>query len=544
MQTKSKKEKLAFAQGAAFRLGSAYGKGKKCAQDAAKWITVKPNGAESKGRPALIDDETGRVIGGMGGKFTGKHISEAKSDKKLRSERDKQRAERRKQRQSLPEKLDFKNPEKIPADSILQNRDRSSVASQTQIHRISQDPDYDRLSGSREFGSGAPVVAFGSIPENQLGKKEWATMPDGTKYAVQYAVVEADKVLTSNDVHGLTNKEYYSDDPSKIRAIAGNGRVTGLTSAYQKGNAQKYNDDLYDDTFHGVDQNVIDRMKNPILVRVMQPKDVTKDIGDKSNVVGNIQMTAVEQARNDANRVDFQNIKTYSDGSPTKETISEFVKRMPESEQAGLIDKEGNPTRQALHRFNAAVFEKAYENEGLTNLYAQALDPDSKNIINALEGAASKMQELRDAGSNYDIRDIVSKAAMRAVNARREGINLMSEAVSQDLFNKSSENSAENMIIKLFADNARSPRVISEKLNKLADVLMEESRLAKSSMFGDDIPRDEIIKNALSKDAALSKGKLNTAALNYWKQKGGEFLDKFFSSFVRDKDFISGLNKL
>lgn len=29
------------------------------------------------------------------------------------------------------------------------------------------------------------------------------------------------------------------------------------------------------------------------------------------------------------------------------------------------------------------------------------------------------MQELRDAGSNYDIRDIVSKAAMRAVNARR-----------------------------------------------------------------------------------------------------------------------------
>lgn len=47
-----------------------------------------------------------------------------------------------------------------------------------------------------------------------------------------------------------------------------------------------------------------------------------------------------------------------------------------------------------------------------------------------------------------------------------------------------------------------------------------------------------------AQDAALSKGKLNTAALNYWKQKGGEFLDKFFSSFVRDKDFISGLNKL
>ena len=45
--------------------------------DADRWITVKPNGPENKGRPVRIDAETGIIKGGMGGKFTGQHIKSA-----------------------------------------------------------------------------------------------------------------------------------------------------------------------------------------------------------------------------------------------------------------------------------------------------------------------------------------------------------------------------------------------------------------------------------------------------------------------------------
>lgn len=45
--------------------------------DADKWITVKPNGEEHKGRHVQIDGETGTVKAGMGGKFNGKHITQA-----------------------------------------------------------------------------------------------------------------------------------------------------------------------------------------------------------------------------------------------------------------------------------------------------------------------------------------------------------------------------------------------------------------------------------------------------------------------------------
>lgn len=68
--------------GYAFKLGMAFAKGKKyrrdVALDADKWITVKPNGANNTGRPVLIDGDTGEIKGGMGGKFNGQRISEAR----------------------------------------------------------------------------------------------------------------------------------------------------------------------------------------------------------------------------------------------------------------------------------------------------------------------------------------------------------------------------------------------------------------------------------------------------------------------------------
>lgn len=68
--------------GKAFALGYVYGHGVLMAQDDAQWITVHPNGKGAnangdpiKGRPVLIDSDTGEILGGAGGKFTGRHIS-------------------------------------------------------------------------------------------------------------------------------------------------------------------------------------------------------------------------------------------------------------------------------------------------------------------------------------------------------------------------------------------------------------------------------------------------------------------------------------
>ena len=75
--------------GRAFALGYVYGHGAFIAMDEAKWITVHPNGTganangeQIKGRPLLIDDETGTILGGMGGKGKGKKLTDFKTSRK------------------------------------------------------------------------------------------------------------------------------------------------------------------------------------------------------------------------------------------------------------------------------------------------------------------------------------------------------------------------------------------------------------------------------------------------------------------------------
>ena len=48
--------------------------------DKDKWITVHPNGEDAKGSPVLLDDDTGVVKAGMGGKHNGEKINEVRKD--------------------------------------------------------------------------------------------------------------------------------------------------------------------------------------------------------------------------------------------------------------------------------------------------------------------------------------------------------------------------------------------------------------------------------------------------------------------------------
>ena len=503
-------KEVAQRAGIAFKLGVAFGQGiahsrRQLAQDEAKWITVKPHGENAKGRPALIDSESGQILGGMGGKFNGVKIEKGNKQgfKKLAENQPKSRREQLLEKRKQNNKLDFSLPEKIDSSVIIQNRNRGNIGSIKQVKEIASHPDYYRLSNNNSFSDGAPVVAYGSIPAEQMGKVTTAVASDGTRYKVQYAVIDADKVTASHDSDGNEHKEYYSDDPSLTRAIAGNGRIAGLQKAYQDGNMNDYQDELLLDDSHGVNSDVIEKMKKPILVRVMQSKDITKDIGDKSNTQSNLQMSAVEQANNDKNRVKFDEVETYANGEPTIKAVAEFVGKLPTSEQGNLLDVDGKPTKQAQERLKGALFAKAYNDDTLLRLSQQANDPEGKNILNALELSAPKLASLENLPKEYDVRPLISFVANSAIKARQQGRSLDEIIGQSDLFQSESENAGNNQILKLFADNIRSPKTISEKLNKLADALQAEATAPSFDLFG-EVPKrskNEIIKSVLTQDS-------------------------------------------
>ncbi len=383
---------------------------------------------------------------------------------------------------ALIESAESSRSESQVANAVLQNRNRATPASIAQMQSIAKAPDYGRLGFSRDFANGAPVVAGTTytIPNKHRGRKDVAIASDGTRIPVQYAVVDANRVLASNQADGTTNEEYGNKSKNAIRAIAGNGRVAGLQAAYVNGTAQQYASDLAADMdLHGIPASAIHGMQQPVLVRVMPNSSVTANIGDLSNTQNNLQLSAVEQARNDSARIDLDAFSFAEDGSVTPETIRQFVRSMPQSEQGGLIDTNGQPSRQAADRIQAAVFAKAYGNDGLIRLFAQAQDPEARLIMSALARVAPKMARLEGAGA-LDIRGIVAQAAEIAVNARRDGKPLALAAKQMDM----ASDPDVGLILDLFAKYPRSNAPVIEALSAAADFAYQEHNKPTVDMFG------------------------------------------------------------
>jgi len=373
----------------------------------------------------------------------------------------------------------------------LQNRDRATVASIEQMSGLVANPDYDRLKMSPDFASGAPVVISDfKIPQDQMGKVEIVTASDGRKIPVQYAVVSANDLMTSHKYDGTTNKSYADINVPSIRAVAGNGRIAGLRGAYEKQNAAQYTQKLVDDTSHGVDQNVVMGTPNPVLVRVMPKKYVTPDIADISNVGGQLRFNPVETAKNDQNRFDLEGLSFNEDGSFGGNTLKQFVMAMPKEEHGELLDANGLPNKLAVDRLNNAVFYKAYQSEPLINLYAQAVDPDARNILSGMAQAAPKMSRLANAGE-YDVRPTIANAAELAINARRMNVKLKDYVAQGDI--GMDENT--RAVLEMFAENPRSPKKMGEFLGELADVAYKQTQ-AEPDMFGQNpkVPVSDIYK--------------------------------------------------
>jgi hypothetical protein len=315
--------------------------------------------------------------------------------------------------------------------------------------------------------------------------------------------MEAGDVAASHDSRGDKNDKFYSDDPTITRAIAGNGRMAGLQRAYTIGTAGDYREMLLEDDLHGVDPKVIKSMKQPVLVRVMSPQDVTADIGDRSNIASGLTFNAVGQAVNDVKRLKAINslthARTYASGLPTVETVQDFIEQMPESERGALLDSTGHPTRQAQDRLQAALFHAAYQSEPLTRLAAQAMDDGQKRIINGLMGAAARVTDIAD--THPQIRQLIANSAERAVEAARAG-NLRDAEGERDMFKSDDADAAERAILQIFT-RSTSAAAMASKLRAVAlELTAEHDRIntRQESLFAYEPRSDrEVIEAALEK---------------------------------------------
>lgn len=378
--------------------------------------------------------------------------------------------------------------------AILQNRDRSSKESVAQMREIAAHPDYLRVSISNSLSDGAPVVTdWADIPDIQRGTA--VTLVDGTgaRYDSQYVVVDADMVITSNDINGQPNNLYGVEGVDAAYAVAGNGRVTALNHAYDLGTADTYKKELMlDAARHGVDPDVIAEMQKPILVRVVDKEKLPVDIADRTNTRTTAEMSMVEQAINDAQRIDLASLKFTEDGNVSLDTISQFVQLMPASERNRLVVN-GVPTAEANARLDAAIFQSVYKTPGLTGLLDAGKAPAGvSTMLRAYRALAPKLLDL-DGSGDLDVRTAMAEVLNEFVSTRANGQKLsVSELAAQKTTTRSPMAQAyldyfakvdkEGGGYKRIVDDISSSAVLIRKSRAMAEA---DAASGGTSMFGD-----------------------------------------------------------
>jgi hypothetical protein len=315
---------------------------------------------------------------------------------------------------------------------VLQNRNRGTASSIVQMQQIAGNPIYNMVSLSREFSSGAPVIAFpNNISEGQWGRTEMVSASDGSQMEMRYAVVDADDLQVSNFADGTRNEDY--GVVKQNVTIAGNGRVAGISAAYERGTAEKYKADLIKDADSvGIKPSVIEGMKEPILVRVMSDRDAGRpDIAMLSNQSGTKALDATEQAENDAAAIDVSKLTFDENGNITDETVKQFAALVPDN--SSLVDRNGIPNTLARPRLERAIFQRAYGNANLTSLLTDT-ESEGGRAVSIFLKLAPKMMQLEGAG-DLDFRDALVAALNEVYVARASGSfkSLKELAASQSL---------------------------------------------------------------------------------------------------------------
>lgn len=374
---------------------------------------------------------------------------------------------------------------------VLQNRDRTGAVSIGQMNAIAASPDYTRLSISRTTDSGAPIVSFGAMPDSRyVGRTE--IVADGShKIPMTYAVVEADSVLRSNNFDGTPVPEY-GTDPSRMHAIAGNGRMAGLSEAYNRGTAEQYRQDLMADAQSvGINPEFVAWMQHPVLVRIMPPEAVETGFIERSNSSNVLEKSALETAVQDSPRI-RNNVWKYQfdeDGAPTPETARQFTIDIGEPNSLGkLLTADGRPTETATNRLRAAVFYEAYRDRTLTALVADDTDKQGiKRILNAMAAFAPHVINIREASNGaVDLGPVLIDVVNRIRNAKIDGTPLENIVGQADIFG---DNPAVAQILSFVAENQNSAKAIGRVFEPFAQAVENRLKAAgngpQAGLFGE-----------------------------------------------------------
>nr|WP_249546493.1 hypothetical protein [Escherichia coli] len=250
----------------------------------------------------------------------------------------------------------------------------------------------------------------------------------------------------------------------------------------------------------------------PVLVRERLTDVDRAQFARDSNISDLQEMAASEKAYADAQFLTESVMALFNpsdDGNLLARSndafIRAFLREIGDTAMAGLLTADGRPTKQLIDRIQNAIFAKAYKDERLVRLVSEEPDPEMRNILTALNTAASDFAQMQSLSGDahhdavtglVDGIEQVNGLDTQAIAALQEAINLVREAkdngqaveeviAQRGLFGDSTPE-AEALALFIVANN-RSAKRMGAAFKKMAQKINDElthKQQALGDMFG------------------------------------------------------------
>lgn len=411
---------------------------------------------------------------------------------------------------------------------------------------------YQSLFAATSIDAVIGIVAAARFKQTRLGRSSFVVTSKGNEVKTAFKIVDVRDLVISNNLDGTINPSFPAElqprdrtrlsSKIQVNSIAsnlrpaqltdsgmsshgapivgkdnvvesGNGRSMGILRAYAQGQANDYRQYLIEHSADfGMKSDEVARMEMPVLVRERLTEIDRAQFAKDSNISDLQEMAASEKAFVDAQFLTDSVMAIFNpsdDGNLLAKSndafIRAFLREIGDTATAGLLTDDGRPTKQLIDRVQNAIFAKAYKDERLVKLVSEEPDPDMRNILTALNTAASEfaqMQMLSGDAHKHAVNGLVDgieEAAgldTQAIAALQEAINLVREAkdsgqaleevISQrGLFGDSSPE-AEALAIFIVSNN-RSAKRMGAAFKLLASKINSElthQQQALGDMFG------------------------------------------------------------
>ncbi|PWB44642.1 MAG: hypothetical protein C3F19_00825 [Rhodocyclales bacterium] len=325
----------------------------------------------------------------------------------------------------------------------LQPRERERHASEMQVQQITQKLDPARLGESADVATGAPIVG-------------------------------ADGLVESGNARSIALKRVYQ----------ANGQKAENYRQFLRDNATRF----------GVTAEEVESMSSPVLVRVRETPVNRAEFARQANQATVARMSPSEQAKADAAMMDtLDDLQPDEQGDfmsgNSRPFVRRFLAKLPATEQAGMIDAQGNLSQTGYSRIRNAVLARAYGDSPVLLRMTESLDDNLRNVSKALMQVAPQVAKTREAiseGALHDA-DIAPDlmAAVEELSRLRDAGQSVKESLAQaGMFGDKLAPETRDLLAFL-DENIRRPRQIAAFIQRYMEGLAAAGNPNQGTLLGD-----------------------------------------------------------